>query len=202
MKPQSPAAEPWEGSGVPPWRAERLLYSRSAETLVVVMYRKFEKEAPVRQLYYRRLPKTTYEPVDVRHKLESHEHAHCCEEAPFLIFNEMRFEEPRPTPEHLKVIFKEKDLPPERWAADWIGIRRVNLKTGEDTRVLDELSFNPPPPYISGWVSDILSVSADGTAAVCVVGLDRGGRMDYSVFEVSFAEGLKRKIADLPHTFL
>jgi hypothetical protein len=51
-------------------------------------------------------------------------------------------------------------------------------------------------------VSQILSVSPDGSGAVCVVGLTAGGAMTYFVYEVSFAEGLGRMIAELPQVFL
>jgi hypothetical protein len=147
------------------------------------------------------LPGTAYSPVGVRHELESQQDAHCCEQAPFLVFNEMRFREPRPTPAYLQVVMKGK-VPPEPWGADWLGIRRFNLETGEDTLVLDKESLRPTPPYTSGWVSQLLSVSADGSNAVCVVGLTPGGTMKYFVYELSLAEGLGRMIAELPQVFL
>jgi hypothetical protein len=211
MKPSQPE-NAWGGSGLPPWSRERILYNAPAETVVAVMYRfgngvSFAEEAPVRRLYHRRLRDKTYQPVDARHKLESHEEPHCCQAMPFLIFNELRFEERRPTPEYLKAVLKGKDLPSRGWGMDWIGVRRVNLETGEDQRVLDELSLNAPPPYESGqgWVNSILSVSADGSTATCKVGLMTGGDIglvDYSLYEVSLTEGLKRKLADLPDAFL
>jgi hypothetical protein len=71
-----------------------------------------------------------------------------------------------------------------------------------DTRVLDRESLNPLSPDTPGWVSRILSISADGSSAVCVVFLPSGAAASYSVYEVSLAEGRKRKIAELPHTFL
>jgi hypothetical protein len=69
-------------------------------------------------------------------------------------------------------------------------------------RVLDEESLHVPPPYTSGWVSQILSVSADGSGAVCVVGLTPGSQMTYFVYELSFNDGLGRKVAELPQVFL
>jgi hypothetical protein len=148
------------------------------------------------------LPESTYEPISLRHERESHEYAHCCEATPYLIFNEMRFEDRPPRPEYLKVIVKKKLLPPRGWGADWIGIRKVNLLTGEDKRVIEPESLNVSASYSGGWVAEILSVASDGSLAICKVGLDIGGRLDYSVFEVSLTEGLLKKIADLPHTFL
>ena len=41
-----------------------------------------------------------------------------------------------------------------------------------------------------------------GSLAVRGFGPDIGGRVGYSVFEDSLTEDLKRKLADLPHTFL
>jgi hypothetical protein len=194
-------------NGLPEWTRERILYNSASNTLVAVMYRGFGAEdAPVRRLYYRRLPEKTYEPVPVRHELEGHEYAHCCQSAPFLIFNEIRYEatEPyAPVSEYLKGLLKPEKVPQTGWGFDWTGIRRVNLETGEDRRVLEADSFHQiPRPYESWWVTRILSVSADGATAVCTVCLIAGGKADNCVYEVSLAEGLKQKIADLPHNIL
>jgi hypothetical protein len=108
------------------------------------------------------------------------------------------------TPAYLEPLLKGKGLPPpsEAWGADWYGVRRVNLETGEDARVLDRESLQPPPPYTAGWVSGILSVSADGSSAVCTVGLTPGGGVDYWVLELSFFDGCRRMVAKLPQAFL
>ena len=197
MKPRWPDEPP--DAGRPPGQVHGLLYNRPSDTLVAVMAR---NDPPAHRLYYRRLPGASYCPVGVRHELESQQDAHCCEHAPLLIFNEMRFREPRPLPAYLEAALKGKGLPPQEWAADWLGIRRFNLETGEDRRVLDEESLCPPPPYTSGWVSQILSVSADGSGAVCVVGLTTGSPTEYFVYEVSLAGGLRRMVAELPQVFL
>jgi hypothetical protein len=189
----------WFDTGLPPGQVHGLLYNRPSNTLVAVMVR---SDPPAHRLYCRRLPETVYEPVGIRHELESQQDAHCSEQAPYLIFNEMRLREPPPTPAYLEVLLKGKELPPEPWGADWLGIRRFNLETGEDKRVLDKQTLRPPPPYTSGWVSQILGVSADGSSAICVVGLTPGSQMTYCVYELSFAEGLTRMIAELPHVFL
>jgi hypothetical protein len=57
-------------------------------------------------------------------------------------------------------------------------------------------------PYTSGWVSQILGVSADGSHAVCAVGLTPGGGVDYFVFEIALPGGLRRMVARLPDVFL
>jgi hypothetical protein len=182
----------------PPGHVHRLLYNRPSDTLIAITV---GSEPPTHRLYYRRLPDTTYSPISVRHESESQQDAHCCDGTPFLIFNELRFREPRPTPDYLKIVLKGKALPPEGLGADWVGIRRFNLETGDDIRVLDEESLHLPPPYTSGWVSQILSVSADASGAVCAVGLTPGSMMKYFVYEVSFTNGLGRKVAELPQVF-
>ena len=70
--------------------------------------------------------------------------------------------------------------------ADWMCVRRFNLRTGDHETVLDENTILPPPPFIGGWVSSLMSVSADGSSALCTVGLDLGGQMKYFVCEVGF----------------
>ncbi len=101
-----------------------------------------------------------------------------------------------------KTFLKKKDLPSETWGANWLVVRRFNLETGEDTCVLDVESLHLPTPYTRGWVSQLLSVSPDASAAVCVVGLCGRSQIRYYVYELSFAEGLQRRIAELPHVFL
>ena len=198
MKPFSPDDSP--DAGRPLGHVHQFLYNRPSDTRIAVM---IGSESPAHRIHYRRLPGTAYRSVGVMHELESQQDVHSCQETPFLIFNELGFRKPRPTPTYLKVVLKGKDLPPERgWGADWLGIRRFNLETGEDTRVLDEDSLRPPPPYTSGWVSELLSVSADGSGAVCVVGLTPGSQMKYFVYEMTFAHGLKRMVAELPQGLL
>ncbi len=197
MKPLWPDEPPDDGR--PPGTVQGLLYNRPANTLIARMV---HSEPPRHRLYYRRLPELAYRPVTVRDEWESQKDAHSCELMPYLIFNEMRLQEPEPTPAYLKIVLKGKALPPEPWRATWLGIRRFNLEKGEDTRILDRESFRVPPPYTSGWVSQILSVSADGSGVIGVVGLLRGSKMTYFVYELSFAEGLGRKIAELPQVFL
>jgi hypothetical protein len=206
MKPWTPYHPP--GPDRPPGTVDRLLYSRPSNTLVVVMAHGLQRCPAAQRIYCRRLPDTNYLPIGVRDEVEfeSQQDAHCCDGAPFLIFNEMHIKkfEPDPVPGWVEAAFHGNKLPhqSERWWCDWLGIRRVNLETGEDVRVLDKESLHPPPPYTSGWVSDILSVSADGSEAVCTVELMRGGEMTYFVFEVSPAGGLKRQVAELPDVFL
>jgi hypothetical protein len=191
--------------GRPPGSVKGLLYNRRSNTLVAVLDRRPDSGPPVKRLYYRRLPGDDYRPVDVRHEFESQETAHCCEGSPYLVFNEMRFEEPESPriPTYLEGLLKDKHMPPQvGWGADWLGIRRFDLETGEDARVLVEETLRPPPPYTTGWVSGILSVRADGSGAVCTAGFMPGGGVDYYVVEVSFTGGVSRVIAKLPHVFL
>jgi hypothetical protein len=202
MRPRTPADPP--GQPRPPGGVRQLLYNRPSDTLVAVMG--LRPSPPLQRLFYRRLPWEEYCPVGVRHELESQEDAHCCERVPYLVFNEKRFREPdrQRVPAYLEPLLKDRGLtpPPEMWGADWLGIRRINLETGEDTRVLDEESLRPPLPYTSGWVSQIISVSADGSGAVCQVGLTPGGGVDYWVMELSFFGGPRRMVARLPYVFL
>lgn len=139
--------------------------------------------------------------VGVKSELESHEDAFCCKMAPVLIFNEFRLDEISSTPNYLRQILK-KDAPDSVYGGNWIGIRRFNLMTHIDTTVLDQSKINPPSPYNLGWINRIMSVSEDGNEAICSVGLSTGGKVDFSVFEVSFTEGLKNKIVDLPYGYL
>ncbi len=197
---------PWpEGPldpGRPPGAVHALLYNRPADTLVAVIARGSPPGPPLHRIYARRLPAAAYRPIGVRHELESQQDARCCERAPLLIFNEFRFREPSPIPAYLKATLRGRELPHDSWGADWLGVRRLDLETGAEARVLDEGSLHPPAPYTSGWVSEILSVTADGSGAVCTVGLTPGGGMDYYVFEVALPGGLRRMVAKLPDVFL
>jgi hypothetical protein len=182
----------------PPGTVHTLLYSHPANALVAVLT---QTSPPAHRLYYRRLPETAYHPVEVQDEFESQQDPHCCDRVPCLVFNEMRFRPPQPRSGYLGTVLNG-NRPTESWEADWVGIRRVNLETGEDVRILDEESLHPHPPHTSGWVSQILDVSPDGSEVVCVVGLSLGSEMSYFVYELSFRDGLRRLVAELPHVFL
>jgi len=191
---------PWADVGIPGHcRIRGLLYNRASESLVAIARSALEEQPPLQRLYYRHLPETTYRAVGIRHPLESQDDALCCEDAPFLIFNELRFREPERVPAFLQKVLKGT---PKGFGADWSGIRRVNLETGADELILDREKIHPFPPYTTGRVSRLISVSADGTDAVCTVGLSAGGRVDYFVCELSLAAGLRRTITKLAHPFL
>ena len=115
--------------------------------------------------------------------------------------DELRFREPEPVPAFLEKMLK-RSMPPKGFGADWSGIRHFNLETGADELIVDGEKLRPFPPYTSGWVSKLMSVSSDGTGAVGTVGLTAGGKMDYFVCELSFAAGLKRTITKLANPFL
>jgi hypothetical protein len=201
MKPLLPE-DPWKEFGIlGQYKFLRLMYNEVSKSLVAVMEDTDEDRPPLQRLYYRRLQDEKYSSVMARDILEDQRHAHFSASAPFLIYNEWRFIEHEPVP--LPFL---KGLPPQSkekaWGGDWMGIRRFNLETGEDKRMLDRQKLNIPSCYVDGWVSEILSVSADGSHAVCKVGLNRGQRCSYFVYEVSLLEGLKREIAELPQIFL
>jgi hypothetical protein len=194
--------EPWKEVGIPgQCSVDRLLYNRPSDALIVIASQRHEDGPPFQRLYYRRLPEKTYRPVPIRHPLESQTEALSCSDVPFVVFNELVFRKPEPVPEYLKAVTKGK-LPPQGHGADWRGIRRFNLISAEDKLLLDEENLAPFPPYTSGWVSGLISVSADGTGGICTVGLTAGGMMRYFVCELSFTEGIKKAIAELPHIFL
>lgn len=186
MKPEEPV-RPWEHIEIPGLsRIRALLCSRAAESLVVVTSQRLEEGMEVRRLYYRRLPWELYSPVSVRHPLESQQDATCCWDAPFLFYNEMRFRTTEPKSWYPSELMKGQPEQPVYHGADWMCVRRFNLRTGDHETVLDENTILPPPPFIGGWVSSLMSVSADGSSALCTVGLDLGGQMKYFVCEVGF----------------
>jgi hypothetical protein len=201
MRPELPPG-PWEHIGIlGPSRIEGLLFSQATESLVAVTCQRLAAGMEVRRLYYRRLPEELYRPVSVRHPLESQVDAVCCGNAPVLLFNEMRFCEPKPKSWYPSELLKGQHEPPVGHGADWLGVRRIDLRTGKDETVLDERTISPPPPFVGGWVSRLMSVSTDGSSAICQVGLDLGGQMRYFVCEVGLPGGLKRTIAELPNVF-
>ena len=204
MKPLLPE-EPFYDLGIPGQTAIKgLLYNSASGCLVAIAHRQLELGPAVYRLYYRRLPAETYEPVGLRHELEDQSDVFSCEGSPFLIFNELRFRaELVPNyPEWMIPLLPKGQAEARGYGADWIGIRRFNLDTAEDKRVLDEETINPFPPYTRAWVSQLLSVSPDGTGCVCVAALTKGGKVDRFVCEASFTEGLKRQLAPLKRVFL
>jgi len=194
--------ERWKGSGIPAQsQVHALLYNRPTNSLVAVTARELDDGMQFQRLYYRRLPAEVYRPVGARDLLEDQKDPICCASAPFLFFNEMRYREIGRTPPYLKHLLKGQTSFPT-YGGDWFGVRRYNLETGEDRTVLDEDTLKPPTQYSRGWVARLLTVSADGRTAVASVGLQAGGRVTYFVCELSFTDGLKEIIAELPRVFL
>jgi hypothetical protein len=134
--------EPFIEVGIPGQTAiQGLLYNRSAGSLVAIARRELELRPTVYRLYYRRLPDETYQPVGIRHELESQQDPLSCEATPFLIFNELCFRnEPILDYRASPAKGQAKTL---GYGADWIGIRRFNLQTGIDKRVLEKETINP-----------------------------------------------------------
>ena len=186
--------EPWIDAGIPgQCRVERLLYNRPSNTLVAVVNTLVEgSKLSVFRHYVRAATATHYSPVNARHDCESQMSAACCEAAPFMIYNEWRFRAHEETSTH---------------AADWECVAQVDLATGIGETVLDAYSLRPPPPYNSGWISDILAAWPDGSGAVCKIALaivegNAKLAIGYFVYDVSFKDGLVRQITSLPHIFL
>jgi hypothetical protein len=203
VKPLFPEV-PWSKAGIPAGSIEGLLYNGPSETLVTITCRRLPQGPSAYRLYFRRLPELIYHPVVPRDEWENQNNALCCEQAPFLFFNEFRFRplpKAEPLPAYLQQLVKDQAEPPA-YGADWIGIRCFNLQTGEDRRVLDQETINPPSPYTIAWVSSLMSVNADGSGGVCRVSLSTGGIAKCFVHELSFTEGLGRRIAELPHVFV
>lgn len=151
MKPEKPIS-PWEHIGISgPSSINALLYSRAAGSLVAVTSLRLEEGMEVRRLYYRQLPWELYRPVSVCHPLESQQDAICSWDAPYLFYNEMRFREPAPKSWYPSELMKGQPERPIYYGGDWKCVRRFNLRTGEQERVLDEETILPPHP-----------ISADG----------------------------------------
>lgn len=191
---QERSDNPWADAGIPgQTRIVKLLYSRAAEVLVVVVDKELESGLFGKRLYVRAVTETSYHPIPVQDALEIQESAACCDLTPFVIYNELRFRPP-------KAGFSEG-------AADWVGVCKFNLSTGARETILDRQSLRAPRPYISASVSNILAAWPDGLGAVCTLALKRAERKDklvveYFVFDVSFEKGLVRQIASLPRVFL
>lgn len=187
--------EPWKEAGITGrTRIERLLYNRSSEKLIAVVLEELEEVPVLARLYYRCVGESTYRPVPTQNILDSYADAVSCDDSGFVVYNVMRYRPPTPGV--------------REFGADWIGVSRFNLLTGYSEIVVDASKIRPALPYASGWVSSILSAHADGSGAICSVGLEKSGEdgaivdLEYFVFEVSFTRGLVREIAALPNVFL
>jgi hypothetical protein len=161
--------------------------------LIVVVHRELPAGPPVNRLYFRAAAGGSYQALPVQGDSESQEDAASCEAAPFLIYSEMRVRPPDPSS--------------SGFAADWIGLRRFDFVRGVSETVLHKQSLCPPSPYVSGWVSSIISAWPDGLGAVCKLGFERpvangGSLVDYYIYDVAFGDGLGRQVAALPLIFL
>jgi hypothetical protein len=181
-----------------PSHVETLLYSPTAASLVAVTSRRLEEGFEVRRLYYRPVSWGLYMPVGVRHPMETQNDAVCCCDAPYLFFNVWRYQAIDPRWWYPSEILGSRLAPSPGFGADWFGVDRFDLRTGEHQTVLDERTMLLPPGYVGGWISRIMSVSADGASAICHAGLDLGGQVRYFVCEVELFDGSTTIIAELP----
>ena len=115
--------------------------------------------------------------MSIGHPMESQCDAVCCWEALFLFFNVWRFQSLEPTSPaswYPSEILGSRHTPSPRYGGYWCRISRVDLRTGEHQTVLDEKTIRLPPTFSDGWVSRIMSVSADGKTAICQLGPQTG----------------------------
>jgi hypothetical protein len=134
--------------------------------------------------------------------MEDQREPRVCEDAPYLFFSEWQLrEDEREVPFYMPDAAKIKAESPQGWFADWRGIRRFDLSTGEDRTVLDEATLRPPSQYPRAWVSKLMNVSPDGKGGICIAALHTGGFVHYCVYDFTFADGLTHKITDLPRIF-
>lgn len=182
----------WDVDGViDEERFLELLYNEPAETLIAHFERRTGEQL-VRSLYTKRGREVDYSRVSCGDEYAFADTPVCAARKPFLFFLVLEPRRERPPP----------------WGWDVNRVARLDLRTGEQTVVMDAETF--ATGHDGAWISRLLSAADDGSSLVCVTGTnhtisttDEGVRVGvaYSVARLDLATGDIEPLASLRNVF-
>jgi hypothetical protein len=169
----------------------KLCYSHAAK-LVVAEFQRREATRSVSSIYVRDGVTREYQRLAPPDDALSYQHPFPVRSEPFVYFNVMKVS--------------------ERGGGAWLHIARANLVTREVEVVLSmkelDATMNVDRSWrIGSWVSDLQSVSDDGTTITCLLGVPepQGGgsfHMNYSLFDFDVRDRTMTLLARLDTPFL
>jgi hypothetical protein len=144
----------WEEIAIPEgFGPYRLLYNPTSETVIAEL-RSIGEEFFPNQLYIRKQDSPKYEPIKSVERMVSSESGVTSLGRPLLFYLSNR------------VTKSDKS-----YSGDWEGLYSFDLQTRIHLRIAGKESLRFPSPYVEGWVSSLVDVSADASELYLKVGM-------------------------------
>ena len=144
----------WEEIAIPEgFGPYRLLYNPPSETVIVEL-RAIGEEFFPNQVYIRKKDFPRYEPIKNLEKMVSSESAVTSLERPALFY--------------LSNKLTKMD---EGFSGDLIGLYSFDLQKRTHFKIADKNSLRFPSPYVEGWITGLVDVSADASQLYLTIGM-------------------------------
>jgi hypothetical protein len=131
----------------------RLLYNPPSETVIVEL-RSIREQFFPNQLYIRKKDSPKYEPINDFDQMVSSESGVSSLGRPLLFY--------------LSNKLTKRD---EGFSGDWEGLYSFDLQKRTHLKIADKDSLRFPSPYVEGWVTSLVDVSADASELYLTVGM-------------------------------
>jgi len=180
----------WEEIAIPEgFGPHRLLYNPPSETVIVELSSIGEEFFP-NQIYIRKKDSPKYGPIKNLEKMVSAESAVTSLERPVLFYLSN------------KLTKMEKGF-----GGDLIGLYSFDLQKRTHLKIADKNSLRFPPPYVEGWITGLVDVSADASQLHLTIGMmspgtSSGFRMvNHQLARMDLATGDIHPVSHLKGTF-
>ena len=145
----------WEEIAIPEgFGPYRLLYNPPSESVIIELRSIGEQFFP-NQLYTRQKDAPKYEPVKGLEPMVSSESPVTSLGRPLLFYLS-------------NTLTKRED---GGFNGDWEGLYSYDLQKRTHHKIVDKVSLRFPSPYVEGWVTSLVEVSADATELYLTVGM-------------------------------
>jgi hypothetical protein len=145
----------WEEIAIPEgFGPYRLLFNPPSDTLIAELRSIGEQFFP-NQIYTRKKDSPKYEPIQTFEQLLSSESAVTSLGRPLLFYLSNRLAAKRDG----------------GFSGDWQGLYSFDLQKRTHLKIADKGSLQLPSPYVEGWISGLVDVSADASELYLTVGM-------------------------------
>jgi hypothetical protein len=180
----------WEEIAIPEgFGPYRLLYNPPSETVIAELRSIGEQFFP-NHLYIRKKDSSQYEPIKHFEQMVSSESGVTSLGRPLLFY--------------LSNKLTKRD---ERFNGDFEGLYSFDLQTRTHLKIADKNSLQFPSPYVEGWITGLVDVSADARELYLTVGMmspdkSSGFRMvDHQLARMDLPTGSIHPVSHLRGTF-
>lgn len=180
----------WEEIAIPEgFGPYRLLYNPPSETVIAEL-RSIGAQFFPNQVYVRKKDSLKYEPIGGSDQMVSSESAVSSLERPLIFY--------------LSNKLTKKD---KGFSGDWEGLYSFDLQKQTRLKIADKDSLRLPSPFVEGWITNLVAVSADASELYLTLGMmgadvSAGFRMaNYQLARMDLATGDIHFVSHLKGTF-